>query len=105
MGQDQDLEALQQVKEAGCPCVALCCIECQCNCSVPCFIMSGKVCCCDGWLQLACPCAQRSSSPCFTDENGCCEFLTKLCCLYLEVQLPPGTDIGIGCCGCRLTGF
>mmetsp|Transcript_5045 Transcript_5045/g.14740 ORF Transcript_5045/g.14740 Transcript_5045/m.14740 type:complete len:162 (-) Transcript_5045:9-494(-) len=38
---------------------------------------------------------------CYTEEQGCCEVSSKLACLWLEVQFPPGADIGLACCGAR----
>uniref|UniRef100_A0A6T0S777 Uncharacterized protein n=1 Tax=Alexandrium monilatum TaxID=311494 RepID=A0A6T0S777_9DINO len=38
---------------------------------------------------------------CYTEEQGCCEVAGKLGCLWLEVQCPPGKDIGVACCGTR----
>merc|ERR1712003_52857 len=37
--------------------------------------------------------------PCYSQERGICEVNQKMCCMYSEVQFPPGKDIGFGCCG------
>merc|ERR1712113_875635 len=36
---------------------------------------------------------------CYSEERGICEVNQKMCCMYSEVQFPPGKDIGFGCCG------
>mmetsp|Transcript_119653 Transcript_119653/g.338747 ORF Transcript_119653/g.338747 Transcript_119653/m.338747 type:complete len:125 (+) Transcript_119653:117-491(+) len=96
-------EELQRVKEHGCPCVALFCAECQCNCCEPPFVLvAGKVCCCNGSVQLGCPLCECGAAPCYSPERGCVELVAKLCCIYAEIQFPPSCrDIGCGICGCR----
>merc|ERR1712228_1102581 len=38
---------------------------------------------------------------CCSQEQGCCEVSGKIGCVWLEVQFPPGSDIGLACCGMR----
>eukprot|EP00932_Pfiesteria_piscicida_P011667 SRR837773.22869.p1 GENE.SRR837773.22869~~SRR837773.22869.p1 ORF type:complete len:156 (+),score=60.71 SRR837773.22869:62-529(+) len=38
---------------------------------------------------------------CWDSDRGCCEVVAKVFCCYYELQCPPGTDIGCGCCGMR----
>merc|ERR1711971_1452384 len=89
----------------GCPCIACLCAECQCNVGDPCLLVAAKLCCVDAFVQCGSRCIECSGSPCCDQEHGCCEVTAKVCCIYLEVQFPPGKDIGIGCCGCRCWGL
>merc|ERR1712066_1074534 len=101
MGGGGDDGALSESKDGGCPCIALFCVECNClMCSAPCIAGHAKICCCELTLKSNCPCISFDCAPCYSTEQGCCEAITKFCCLYLEVQFPPSTgDIGLGFCG------
>jgi len=93
---------LKEIKQRMSPCVACCCFEQSCTISAiadpPCM-GTFKACCCAGSIALECCCISCEPDPCWSQERGICEVAAKLCCLYSEVQFPPGRDIGIGCCG------
>ena len=84
------------------PCFAAFCTELSCDpdCAnqTLCF-SAGKVCCCFGSAALRCPPIWCEPEGCYTAEQGICQISQKMCCIYSEVQFPPGSDIGCGCCG------
>jgi len=98
---------IKKMKQEFYPCLACCCAEQSCDpkCTEegnPKCFTAGKVCCCFGSASLSCPpCWCEPESP-WTQEMGCCQLSQKMCCLYSEVQFPPGSDIGCGCCGCAV---
>merc|ERR1711920_1081041 len=96
-------DELTALKQNLCSCLACFCFEYSCTgasdiCNPPCF-SSGKVCCCFGSVGLECPPCQCEGAECYNQEKGICEVSQKMCCMYTEVQFPPGSDIGFGCCG------
>merc|ERR1719291_918373 len=104
------LEEMRELKKQGCPCLALLCAECQCNmCNPPFLMVHAKLGCCtlnisDGKCCNGCDCISCESTECWSADHGCAEVIAKMCCVYLEVQFPPGCDIGVGFCGCRCCG-
>mmetsp|Transcript_5236 Transcript_5236/g.11855 ORF Transcript_5236/g.11855 Transcript_5236/m.11855 type:complete len:116 (+) Transcript_5236:69-416(+) len=98
-------DELQEMKQQMSPCIACCCFEYSCTCSMCCDPIcfgSFKVCCCAGSLASELCCCSIEPDPCYSEDRGCCEVATKICCCYSEIQIPPGKDIGCGCCGMAL---
>merc|ERR1712012_1426070 len=58
---------------------------------------TGKVCCCVQSIGLECPPLWCEPDPCYSEERGICEVNQKMCCMYSEVQFPPGKDIRFCC--------
>jgi hypothetical protein len=95
-------DELKAMKQNMCPLVACCCFEQSCTASMccdPACMGTYKVCCCAGSLASECCCISCEADPCYSEERGICEVAAKCLCMYSEVQLPPGKDIGLGCCG------
>mmetsp|Transcript_41281 Transcript_41281/g.117794 ORF Transcript_41281/g.117794 Transcript_41281/m.117794 type:complete len:115 (-) Transcript_41281:138-482(-) len=100
-------DEMKEMKQNFVPCIACCCFEDSCSisqCMNPALCFgSGKLCCCAGSIgtecDQTCGCCSVEPDPCYSQERGCCEVVNKCCCCLGEVQYPPGTDIGMGCCG------
>ena len=94
-------DEITALKQNLCSCLACFCFEYSCSKDVfsPLCFSTGKVCCCFGSVGLECPPCQCEGAECMSQEKGLCEISEKMCCMYTEVQFPPGSDIGIGCCG------
>merc|ERR1712027_149447 len=93
-------EELEQMKQNMYPCMACFCAEQSCTADIsPICFAAGKVCCCVAGAGLEFPCIKCEPDPCYSEERGICEVNNKMCCMYSEVQFPPGKDIGFGCCG------
>merc|ERR1712080_430169 len=101
MGAGDGATDLSLLKDKGCVCAALFCAEFDCiMCEAPLIAGQAKLCCCNLQLWTECPCITGGGAGCYDAEHGCCEANVKLCCLYVEAQLPPSTkDIGFGLCG------
>jgi hypothetical protein len=96
-------DELKEIKQRVRPCIACCCFQESCTvsaCMSPPCMGTFKICCCAGSVACECCCISCEADPCWSQERGICEVAAKLCCLFSEVQCPPGRDIGIGCCGC-----
>merc|ERR1712007_154137 len=93
---------LSVIKDGGCTCLALFCANCTClPCTLPFIAGHAKVCCCALQLQSQCPCISLNGADCYNEEQGCCQAIVKLCCIFVELQYPPSrSDIGCGLCGC-----
>merc|ERR1712117_130854 len=93
-------EELEEMKQNMYPCMACFCAEQSCTGDfMPLCFAAGKVCCCVAGAGLEFPCIKCEPDPCYSEERGICEVSNKMCCMYSEVQFPPGKDIGCGCCG------
>jgi len=65
-----------------------------------CFATAAKCCCCVGTVGLDCGgCCALERADCYSQGQGCCGISGKLFCCYTEIQFPPSSDIGYGCCG------
>jgi len=96
-------DELKAMKQSMTPCVACCCYEISCTSDMtPPLMGSFKACCCAGSLALECCCISCEPDPCWSEERGICEVASKVLCMYTEMQFPPGSDIGCGCCGCAI---
>merc|ERR1719469_1130649 len=91
-------------EDACCRCCAFFCVDQSCvqSCD-PCILISGKLLCLAVRVHSdcsSCGCILiRCDKECWSTEQGLVELRQKVLCTYSEVQCPPSTDIGCGCCG------
>mmetsp|Transcript_96273 Transcript_96273/g.167189 ORF Transcript_96273/g.167189 Transcript_96273/m.167189 type:complete len:128 (+) Transcript_96273:94-477(+) len=97
---------MSRLKDGGVRCLSAFCVNCTCLMCTPPFIAgNAKLCCCQLQLQSKCPCITFEGASCCDKEQGCVEVIAKLCCVYVEAQLPPSNhDIGCACCGAQCCG-
>merc|ERR1711920_298392 len=77
-------DELKELKQKMSPCIACCCFEESCTISAmtdPCCMGTFKILCCAGSCATECFCISCEPDPCYSEERGCCEVASKVCCL------------------------